>query len=237
MSGAMTAGATVGAAAIGTIGSLYGANKNAKAASSAMSQQQQMAQQQLAFQQQQYNRYLGLYGGTEQNLANQANSTQPLDYEQNYAAIKGNYGDALRNISSSMAMRGIAGSGLDVGAERGAAMGQANALSGAFGQGLINRRNLGLSLTGRGQMQQAGQGYAGGMQNLANLYGQQAGMYNQGAQMGWHGFGQNLGNFEFAMQNMNKPQAQDPYTQNRPMFGWGALPSGNGNEGPQQGGE
>jgi hypothetical protein len=221
----------IAAAGVGAGASLYGASKNSKAASNAQNQQQQMAQQQLDFQKGMYNRYLGLYGPTEQHLADEANSSQPLDYEQNYAAIKGNYGDALRNISSSMAMRGIAGSGLDVGAERGAALGQAGALSGAFGQGLINRRNLGMQLTGRGQIQQAGQGYAGGMQNLANLYGQQAGMYNQAAAQGWQGFGQNLGNLGYALQNMNKPG--DPYDQNKPFWPWNRLPSGNGNEGPQ----
>ncbi len=202
-------GAMMGAAALGAGASLYGANKNSKAASSAMNQQQQMAQQQLGFQQGMYNRYLGLFGPVEQQLASDAQSSQPLDYQQNYAAIKQNYGDALRNISSSMAMRGVAGSGMDVGAQRGAALGEAGALSGAYAQGLVNRRNLGMALTGRGQIQQAGNQYAGGMQNLANLYGQQAGMYNQAAQGGWGAFGQNLGNLGYALQGLNKPQ---PYS-------------------------
>lgn len=213
MSGAWMAGAAV----VGTGASLYGAGKSSKAGSKAMSQQQQMAQADLDFRKQMYDRYMGLYGPVEERLGAEARSTQPLDYERNYAAIKQNYGDALRNISSSMAMRGMAGSGLDVGAMRGAALGQAGALSGAYGQGLINRRNLGMQLTGRGQIQQAGGAYMGGMQNLSNLYGQQAGMYNQAAAQGWQGFGQNLGNLGYALQGMNQPYQAPMVTTNAYM--------------------
>ena len=200
------AAVTAGLAAAGTLASMYGASQAGKAQQQAMSAQERQAQADLAFRQGMYNRYLGMYGPVEQRLADEAQSTQPLDYEQNYAAIKQNYGDALRNISSSMAMRGIAGSGLDVGAMRGAALGQAGALSGAYAQGLANRRNLGMALTGRGQIQQAGGAYMGGMQNLANLYGQQAGMYGQAAAQGWQNFGTNLGNLGYALQSQNQPQ-------------------------------
>lgn len=210
MSGVMTA------AGIGAAGSLYGAGKSSKAQSSAMNQQAQMQQAQLDFQKQMYNRYLGLYGPTEQKLADEANSSQPLDYEKNYAAIKGSYGDALRNISSSMAMRGIAGSGLDVGAMRGAALGQAGALSGAYAQGLINRRGLGLSLTGRNQIMQAGSGVGGAYQGLSNMYGNWANMYGNAAQQGWQGFGKGLGNLEYYLSHMDHPQKDGPEPPNPP---------------------
>jgi hypothetical protein len=49
--------------------------------------------------------------------------------------------------------------------------------------------NLGLSLTGRGQIGQAAGGVAQGMQGMANLYGGQANLYNQAAAQGWAGFG------------------------------------------------
>ncbi len=200
MSGVITA------AGIGTAGSLYGANKASKAQSSAMGQQQQMAQQDLAFRQGMYNRYLGLYGPIEQQLASEAQSTQPLDYEQNQAQIKEQYANALRNIGTNMGMRGIAGSGLDVGAMRGAALGQAGALSGAYAQGLVNRRNLGLGLTGRNQIMQAGSQVPGGFQGLSNMYGNWAGMYGQAAQQGWQNAGMGLGNLAYGLQNVNQPQ-------------------------------
>lgn len=191
---------------IGATGSLMGASKSSKAQKDAMEQQKQMAQQDLAFRQGMYNRYLGMMGPVEEQLAQQARSTQPLNYEQNQAQIKQQYANALRNISANMGMRGIAGSGLDVGAMRGAALGQAGALSNEWAQGLINRQNLGMNLTGRNQIMQAGGMVPGGFQGLANMYGgwgQQAG---QAAAQGWQNFGQNLGNLGFYMQNLNQPQ-------------------------------
>ncbi len=200
MSGVITA------AGIGTVGSLYGANKASKAQSSAMEQQKQMAQQDLAFRQGMYNRYLGLMGPVEEQLAQQARSTQPLNYEQNQAQIKQQYANALRNINANMGMRGIAGSGLDVGAMRGAALGQAGELSNTYAQGLINRQNLGMGLTGRNQIMQAGGMVPGGFQGLSNMYGGWGQQFGQAAAQGWQNFGQNLGNLGFYMQNLNQPQ-------------------------------
>jgi gas vesicle protein len=197
---------TVIGTGVGAVGSLMGASKSSKAQQDAMSQQQQMAQQDLAFRQGMYNRYLGLMGPIEQQLAQEAQSTQPLDYEQNQAQIKEQYANALRNISTNMGMRGIAGSGLDVGAMRGAALGQAGALSNAYAQGLINRRNLGMALTGRNQIMQAGAQVPGGFQGLSNMYGNWGQQYGQAAAQGWQNFGQNLGNLGYALQSMNQPE-------------------------------
>lgn len=184
-------GALAGAG-IGAASSLMGANKSANAASDAMSSQERMQQADLDFRRQQYQRYLGLMGPIEQQLATEARSDQPLDYERNQAQIKQNMGNTLRNINTSMGMRGMAGSGLDQGALRGAAFQQGADLSGAYSQGLQNRRNLGLTLTGRGQIGQAAQGVGQGMQGMSNLYGQQAALFNQAAAQGYQNFGQGL---------------------------------------------
>lgn len=203
------AAVTAGIAAAGALASAYGAQQSAKAQGQAMSAQERQAQADLAFRQGMYNRYLGLYGPIEQQLAAEAQSTQPLDYEQNQAQIKEQYANALRNIGTNMGMRGIAGSGLDVGAMRGAALGQAGALSGAYAQGLINRRNLGLGLTGRNQIMQAGSQVPGGFQGLSNMYGGWANMYGNAAQQGWQNTGVGLGNLAYGLQNMNQPK---PYS-------------------------
>lgn len=226
MSGVITA------AGIGTAGSLYGASKSSKAAGKAMSQQEAMQRQDLDFRRQQYDRYLGLFGPTEERLAAEAQSSMPLDYEQNYAQIKQQYADALRGIQRGSAM-GLP-TGLQVGAGRQAAFGQANALSGAWGQGLINRRNLGLNLTGRGQIERAAGSLSGGMQNMANLYGGQAGMYNQAAQQGWQGFGQGLGNLAYSLQGMNQPNQRggSPSDWKVPDYWMEKLPTGSGSELP-----
>lgn len=199
---------TVIGAGVGAVGSMVGAGKSSGAASKAQAQQEAMQRADLDFRRQQYDRYLGLFGPTEERLAAEARSTMPLDYEQNYAQIKQQYADALRGIQRGSAM-GLP-TGLQVGAGRQAAFGQANALSGAWGQGLINRRNLGLDLTGRGQTERAAGALSGGMQNMANLYGSQAALYNQAAQQGWQGFGQGLGNLAYSLQRMNQPVA--PYS-------------------------
>ena len=223
------AGATIGAGALGAASSLTGAGKNAKAASSAQASQERMAGADLAFRQQQYNRYLGLMGPIEQQLSAEAQSSQPLDYDKNKAAIAQNYGQAQRNITGAMGMRGMAGSGMDVGAMRGAAMGQAGEMSNAYSTGLMNRRNLGLSLTGRGQIQNAASGVMGGMQNMANLYGNQASMYNQAAGQGYAGFGQGLQSMANAYgQYQWNQQRQQPGTQPGTQGGQAPLYSGMG---------
>ncbi len=214
MAGAISAGAAImGAGALGAGASLAGAGKNAKAASSAQASQERMAGADLAFRQAQYNRYLGLMGPIEQQLSTEAQSSQPLDYDKNKAAIAQNYGNTQRQITNAMGMRGMAGSGMDVGAMRGAAMGQAGEMSNAYSTGLMNRRNLGLSLTGRGQIQNAASGVMGGMQNMANLYGQQAGMYNQAAGQGYAGFGQGLQSMAnaYGRYQYNQPQGAPAY--------------------------
>lgn len=226
------AAVTAGVAAAGTLASMYGAQQSAKAAGRAQASQEGVQRQDLDFRRQQYDRYLGLYGPTEERLAAEARSTQPLDYEQNYAQIKQQYADALRGIQRGAAM-GLP-TGLQVGAGRQAAFGQAGALSQAWGQGLINRRNLGLDLTGRGQTERAAGSLSGGMQNMANLYGGQAGMYNQAAQQGWQGFGQGLGNLAYSLQGMNQPSQRggSPSDWKVPDYWLKRLPTGSGSELP-----
>ena len=201
MSGIMVASVVGGGA------SMAGASKSANAASAASDAQKASAAGDLAFRQKQYDRYLGLIGPIEDKLSAEAQSNQPLDYDQNAARIKQNYANASRNITSSMGMRGMAGSGLDAGAMRGAALQQAGDLSGAYATGLQNRRNLGLTLANKNQIQNAATGVGQGMQGLTNLYGQQAGMYNQAAAQGWQGFGQNMNQLAVGLdRRYNQPQ-------------------------------
>lgn len=87
-----------------------------------------------------------------------------------------------------------------------------------------------MSLTGRGQIERAAGSLSGGMQNMANLYGSQAGMYNQAAQQGWQGFGQGLGNLAYSLQGMNQPTQPLSYGafQNAYSNANMALPAGSG---------
>ena len=196
--------AAIAIAGAGVVMSGINANNANKQAGKALSAQQQMEQQKLDFQREQYQRYLSLFGPTEERLAREANSEQPLDYDKNKAAITTNTDQSLRNISRQMSMRGMAGSGTDVGANRGALMGQGAALSGAYAEGLDKRRNLGLSLTGRGQIGGSANGVASGMQGMSNLFGSQAGMWGGAAQQGWGNFSTGLGELGNMLSKTNK---------------------------------
>lgn len=202
----MSAAITI--SAIGTAISGYAAYSNAKKAGKASGQQEAAAAEDLALRREQYNRYLGLMGPIEEKLAAEAKSAEPLDYERNAAQVKQNYANAQRGITSAMGLRGMAGSGLDEAAIRGAAYGQAGDLSNAWAQGLTNRRNLGITLTGRGQIERAAQGVGQGLQGMANLYGNQANQYNQAAQAGWTNFGTGLQNIAYALAADDAPTTQ-----------------------------
>ena len=206
----------IAAAAIGGGLGMMSAGKNAKSASNAMQSQERMQEQQLDFQKQQYQRYLNLYGPIEQQLAGQAHSSQPLFYDQNAAAIKQNYANAGRNLSSQMSMRGMAGSGQDAAAMGGLASQQAGALSGAYNTGMQNRLNLGMQLTNHSPLQSAGQGVSGSMQGMANLYGNQANLYNNASMMGGQAVGNASGGLgrAWGAQGINSPGQQGALQQN-----------------------
>ena len=233
----ITAATIMGGASLAGAGiSALGASKNAKAATNAQNAQLRAQQEQLQFQRDQYNRYLGLMGPIEEQLASQAKSSQPLFYDQNKAQIQQQFSDASRNAATQMGMRGMAGSGTDLGMMRGAALGQAGALSGAYNQGLMNRMNLGMQLTGRGQIGQAAQGVAGGLQGMANLYGGQANLYNQAAAQGWGNFAQGIGgmaNLYSQNQMFNRFMDRAYPQQTSPGYGFGGHENytfGTGNE-------
>ena len=227
----------IAVAAVGAIASGVMANQASKKAGKASDQQGALQAEDLAFRREQYQRYLGLMGPIEERLAAEAKSTQPLDYEPLAAKTKENYAAAQRGITTAMGLRGMAGSGLDEAAIRGAAFGQASDLSKDWAQGLVNRRNLGLTLTGRGQIGQAAQGVSGGLQNLSNFYGQQAGLNNQAAQQGWANFGQGLSNIAYGLgqkfgnkadQTSNASNTPDiePINPQQPVMGsWITTPS------------
>lgn len=231
MSGIMVA-AAIGVAGAGT--SIYGASKSASAGESAAKQQKELSMADLAFRQKQYDRYLGMYGPIEEKLGAEARSEEPIGYDRMKAQIETQAGEAGRNMSASMAQRGIAGSGLDVGGMRGLAMNKMNALSGAYSQGLENKRRLGMELTGRGQIGAAAQGISGGMQNLANFYGNQADLYNRAAERGWQNAGQSLQGVgsmlakRSSMQNTQKAEPEPESSEENPL-GWdySNLSSGN----------
>lgn len=202
----------VAVAAIGTAYSIYAGQQAAKRQSQAMNAQQGAANQQLALEQQFAGQQQGLYGPLEQQMVQQASSSQPLDYGQISGQIQGGYDTAQRNLSEQLASRGLGSSGLAGAGATGLEIGRANSLSTAFQQGLDRRRQLGLGLLGRYNPRADVQGVAGAYGNLQGLYGQYSGMYGGAAQGAY-------GNAASALQGLAQYFTQQPGQQTPDVSG------------------
>ena len=201
---ALTAGemAMIG---IGVAGAGAGASSSKKAGKSADEQaklQAKASAADLAFRQQMYQDAQAKYGPLEQQLIGQATSNQPLGYDMLSGQMQQQYADALRRIGEqgNIGMGGLAG-----GAARQSQFGLATGLGSAYAQGQMNRLALGQSLLGRDPTTQLGMNVSGGMQNMSNLYGQQAGMYGQLAGQGANAMSQSLQGLGYNLGQMYKP--------------------------------
>lgn len=186
----ITAAYIMGGSAIASAG--IGASSSSKAgnaAERAQRQQMEAAKADLAFRQKMYEEAQAKYGPLEQQLIGQATSNRPLGYEMLSGQMQQQYADALRRIGEqgNIGMGGLAG-----GAARQSQFGLATGLGSAYAQGQMNRLALGQSLLGRDPTTQLGMNVSGGMQNMGNIYGQQAGMYGQLAGQGANAMSQSL---------------------------------------------
>lgn len=183
----------VGAAAgVGAVGSIYSGIQNSNNASKAMNMQQAALQQNLDLQRQFMAQQQATYGPLQKQLIQMATSDQPLDYGLNSGAIQTNADAAERNLAQQMAMRGLSGSGVQAAGATGLELGRANALSQAFQQGLVNRRNLGVNLLSQYNPAQGPMMVGNALSQQAGMFGNFAGMYNNAAQQSWGGLGQGL---------------------------------------------
>jgi hypothetical protein len=211
--------AMLGVSALGTVMGSNSSKKAAKTAEEAQQQQMKSAQQDLEFRQKMYTDAQGKYAPLEQQLLGQATSNQPLGYDMLSGQMQQQYADALRRIGEqgNIGMGGLAG-----GAARQSQFGLATGLGGAYAQGQMNRLNLGQSLLGRDPSTQLGMNVSGGIQNMSNLYGQQANMYGQLAgagagamSKGIQGLGYGLGQYFTldALKKMQDERRMDPSSQ------------------------
>lgn len=180
---------------LNTLASVFGSRSAKKsggsagsAAEEAQKQQIEAAKADLAFRQKMYQEAQAKYGPLEQQLLGQAMSSEPLGYDALSGQIQQQYADALRNMMSM----GYQGGGLQGGAARQAQFGLATALPQAYGQGQMNRLALGQSLLSRDPSTQLGMNVASGMQNIANVYGNQFDAYNRLGMMSSAGLAQSL---------------------------------------------
>jgi hypothetical protein len=214
----MPAAAVEGA---GVLISAYSASQASKAQSRAMDLQQSALAADQAFRQQQYADYQKNYGPLEQKLIQQASSEQPLNLGPNWSRIQSNFDTAGRNNETSLARKGMLGSGLDV--NNNLESGRAYALSNAFSQGLQNRQALQMQLLNAGKQMPQQAGFASqGNQQMAGLYGQQAALYGNMAAGAGQGLSSSLGALGYALGNY---QSTPQPTVNTTMIGMPDMPT------------
>ena len=219
---------SVAVAGAGVLTSAYSSNQAASAQQRAMSIQQSALAQDQAFRQQQYADYQRMYGPMEQQLVQQASSEQPLNLGPTWGRIQQNFDQAGRNNTVNLARSGMLGSGLDT--HNNLENARAYTLSDAFSKGLMARDALRQSVLAMGKQMPQQAGFASqGNQQMAGLYGQQAGLYGNLAAGAAQGFGSSLGALGYALGNYS--QAPPPTVDARTVSGmdWGALsPIGTG---------
>jgi hypothetical protein len=172
-------GMFLASAALGAGASLIGGGKAQSSADDASRRQEAMQQQDLAFRQQVYNDQKQLYGPLQQRLVAMANSDQPLNWGQISGQIANQYSDAVRQVNQGGGQGQYGGLKYDRLTKLG--LSHATGRVSAYNQGLMNRLNLGLSVSGQNQMMGAASMYAQGMSQASQTYGQQAAMFGQGA--------------------------------------------------------
>jgi hypothetical protein len=193
-----------------------------KAQNRAMDLQQSALAADQAFRQQLYADYQKNYGPLEQKLIQEASSEQPLNLGPNWARIQSNFDTAARNNETSLARKGMLGSGLDV--NNNLESNRAYALDNAFSQGLQNRQALRLQLLNAGKQMPQQAGFASqGNQQMAGFYGQQAALYGNMAAGAGQGLSSSLGALGYALGNYQPPPP--PPTVNTAMTGMPDMPT------------
>ena len=182
---------TWGAIAVGTgaVINAVSSAQNSKRAEGEFNTQMGLQQQNVdsakQFQQQQDQ----MYGPLNQQMIQQASSDQPLFYGPMQGQINQSFDQGQRNLTSQMAQRGMAGSGLAAGGATNMEIGRSGALDTAFQQGLQSRLQLGQSVLSRYQPMLNQSMVSGALQGQSGVAGQQGQMYNQAAQQGMQSVG------------------------------------------------
>lgn len=197
------------AAGAGVLISAYSAVSASNAQKRAMDLQKSSLMADQAFRQQQLDEYKKNFGPLEEKLLQQASSEQPLNLGPTWARIQSNFDQAGRNSEASLARKGMLGSGLDTHSNLESA--RAFTLSDAFSKGIQGRdalRREAISL-GRNLPQQAGF-LSQGNQQMAGLYGQQAGLYGGLAAGAGQGLSSSLGALGYALGYQPPPPTPQP---------------------------
>lgn len=196
MSGATTAIAIGGAAAVGAAASASAADKASSSADAATAAQERASAAQLSFSKEQYEDWKSVFGDVQDNLSAYYKNLTPESFSAaSTQAIQQQYAQASKQLDQSLAQRGIATSGLQAQVRTDMSMQQAKDIATAqvqaplqVAQAKQNFLALGLN-QGANAVSSVNQAY----NTQANMYGNQANTYNAQAAQASAGVGSSLG--------------------------------------------
>lgn len=209
-------GTAIGAG-VGAIAGFLGGRGADKAAERDRKERKQYSEQQLALNRQMLEQEAKIMRPIKERLGAEAMSSQPLDYAQISARIRQNYANALRQLNET--------SGIGASRNQGARLKMATELAGAYGQGLTNRRNLGLALMGRDQTAQFASSLGQSYQNMAEIARQEQMMNEASAREQYGMAAQGLGQALSVVDMLYGDRDNSPSVQAGAVFSGGQIAS------------
>lgn len=213
----VVAAAVVGSAVVGAVSSSSSSKRASSSANAATAASSEASAAQLEFAKEQYADWEKAYGPIQDNLSAYYNSLTPEKYEtQSIQAINQSYANANKQITQSLAQRGIATSGLAAQAQVDLATKQAQdtaTVRATSDQVVANEKMKFLSL-GMGQYANTTAGIYNAYGNQANLAAQQSSMYSNQAAQAAQGVGTALSSGVNSYLSYNAMQNQNLLLQN-----------------------
>jgi hypothetical protein len=207
-------GAAIGGA-VGLVGGFLGGKKMDAAAKEAKRERKLYGEQQMAMNKELYDQERKIMRPIKERLGAEAMSSEPLDYAQISGRIRENYANALRRINET--------SGIGAARSQSARLKMATELAGAYGQGLANRRNLGLTLMSKDQTatyaNQLGRSY----ENMAEVARQEQAAYEQSAAQNWQAAASGLGQLAYGVSGIMGGGTNQPMTKAGATFTVGQV--------------
>lgn len=227
-------GAIIGATAVGVASSASASSKASKSANAATAASSEASAAQLAFSKEQYEDWKSVFGDVQDNLAAYYKNLTPASIEASgVQALNTEYAAASKNLTQSLAQRGISSSGLEAQAMTDLAQKQAQDTANVRVQAPIiaAQEQMKFLSLGLGQGANAVAGVNGAYQSQANLAASQASQYNQQAASASAGVGSALGSGVNSYLSYNAMQNQNALLQNALSSGSTSALSYNANTG------
>ena len=210
-------GAIIGAAAIGAASSASASSKASKSADATTKASSDASEAQLAFSKEQYEDWKSVFGDVQDNLAAYYKNLTPASIEASgVQALNTEYAAASKNLTQSLAQRGISSSGLEAQAMTDLAQKQAQDTANVRVQAPIMaaQEKMKFLALGLNQGANAVSSVNSAYQSQANLAAQQSTMYNAQAAQASAGVSSALGSGVNSYLSYNAMQNQNALLQN-----------------------